>query len=337
MPKRPTHYALVIGINDYPGYGSRRTLQGAVRDATRFKDWLCDTTIGGGLDPANCELIVSSDNPVRPIHEEIDNALERIVTAAAAAGGPAERLYFYFSGHGLSMDTHNVALCLANWSGMRRHAALSSHQYLEYLKQCSPFREVIVFLDCCRIRQGGVIGRASELGCAVPVDGAGAKRHLIGYATEFGDTAFEAPDTTDDEVRGHFTEVLLAALSGAAARPAGGVTAAALQEYLEKNVQLVAKASNHKQIAQVPSDLPGHTLFGSAKPIANCTIRFSAARQGQILLEDPDLTPVHQADVTTAPWTLGLRPGLYCLTEIGTGTQYNFRFQPVPGFNDVTF
>lgn len=336
MPRQPAHYALAIGINDYPGYGSRRTLKGAVKDARRFATWLRNQNTGGGLDPGNCELIVSSENPPRPLREEIDKALERIWNKAKANGG--DRFYFYFSGHGLSAESDNVALCLANWSSNRRHAALSSNEYLKFLKKCTPFKEIIVFLDCCRVR--GVIGLRSELDCAEPIDGSGDKRHLIGYAAEFDRSAFEAPATPGgpgDEVRGHFTEALLAALSGGAARPTGGVTAAALKDYLEKNVEQIARASGHKQIPQVPFDLPADTVFGSAMPLANCEIRFSAARAGTILLEGPELDVIRRADAATGPWLVALRPGLYCLTEVATGATHYFPFRPTETFNHVTF
>jgi hypothetical protein len=340
MPQQPTHYALVIGINDYPEYGSRgRSLKGAVRDAERFNTWLQDTDRGGGLLPQNCQKIVSSGNPLAPLHADIDTALQRIWTASRRTGG--DRFYFYFSGHGLSAQTDNVALCLANWSTDRRHAALSSRSYLEFLTQCTPFRELVIFLDCCRVRQGGVIGRTTELGCPVPVEGAGNKRSFVAYATEFEQAAFEAANALagedDEEVRGHFTEALLAALWGAAAQPAGGVTAAALKEYLERNVQLVAKASNHNQIPQVPFDLPLGAVFGSARPLANFEVRFSATRSGRITLEAPDLSIVREDDVTSGPWQLVLKPGLYCLTEVATNETLNFRFRPTETSGNVTF
>ena len=345
MPEQPTHYALVIGINDYPQYGSNgRSLKGAIRDATRVADWLRDKNIGGGLPDKNCRMVVSTGNPLAPLHADIDAALQYIWTESRKTGG--DRFYFYFSGHGLSAQPENIALCLANWSSDRRHAALSSQSYLEFLKQCTPFKEVVVFLDCCRVRQGGVIGRTTELGCAVPVDGAGSKRTFIAYATEFENAAFEAAaagqpavgqDPPLDEVRGHFTEALISALRGAAAQPAGGVTAEALKKYLEAEVPRIAAASNHKQIPQVPSDLPLGTVFGSAKPVANCEIRFSPGRVGRIKLEDGELTLMREDDASTGPWQLALKPGLYSLTEVATGTALNFRFRPTGASDNVTF
>ncbi|NTV96679.1 MAG: hypothetical protein HGA75_14920, partial [Thiobacillus sp.] len=50
-------YAIVVGINYYPGLGS---LQGAEYDAGQFAAWLEDPA-GGGLPPANVRRVRSSD------------------------------------------------------------------------------------------------------------------------------------------------------------------------------------------------------------------------------------------------------------------------------------
>jgi hypothetical protein len=344
MPLQPTHYALVVGINDYPDYGTGgRSLKGAIKDAQRVDEWLRDVDIGGGLPKDNCKLVLSNGQPLGPLQMNIDVALQEIWKNARTSGG--ERFYFYFSGHGLSVQSENVALCLANWSSDFRHAALSSQSYLEFLKQCTPFQEVVVFLDCCRVRQGGVIGMPTQLGCAVPIEGAGAKRSLVAYATEFQQAAFEAPadeETGTDgvvknEVRGHFTEALIAALRGGAAQPAGGVTAEALKKYLEAEVPRIAKASNHNQVPQIPFDLPLGVVFGAAKPIANCEIRFSAGRHGTIRLEDGDLTAIREDDASTGPWRVALKPGLYNLEEMATGAMKQFRFRPTESSDNVEF
>src|SRR4051812_11535992 len=114
MIQQAKHYALVVGINDYPNYGSLgRPLKGAVADAQRFAKWLCDTNEGGGLPDENCKVVVSSSAPLGPVQNEIDAELEEIWKQARQSGG--ERFYFYFSGHGQSAQADNVALCLANW------------------------------------------------------------------------------------------------------------------------------------------------------------------------------------------------------------------------------
>jgi hypothetical protein len=346
MPAQPRHYALVVGINDYPNYGSQgRPLKGAVADARRFENWLRDKDEGGGLSEENCKVIVSSKTPVAPLQDQIDAALEQIWVSARRSGG--DRLYFYFSGHGQSAEADNIALCLANWSSARRHAALSSRHYLQFIKECTPFREVVVLLDCCRVRQIGVVGRNSELGCPVATEGAGRTRTFIGYATEFQQLAFEAAGTSSEaehagpveEIRGHFTEALISALRGGAARPEGGVTASALKAHLELEVPRLAQAKQQKQFSQVVSDMPStdEPVFGAAKPLANCEIRFSPGRAGQIRLEGPDLHVIQEADAATAPWRLTLRPGRYCLIEIATGQELIFPFRPTEAAQNVTF
>jgi hypothetical protein len=102
-------------------------------------------------------------------------------------------------------------------------------------------------------------------------------------------------------------------------------------------VPRIAAAANHKQIPQIPFDLPHGAVFGSAKPIANCEIRFSAGRKGLIKLEDGELAVVREDDVSTGPWQISIKPGLYCLTEVATGAILNFRFRPTETTNNVTF
>ena len=96
MTVNEDHFALVIGVDDYPNY---RSLNGAKRDAQDFRDWLIDRETGGGLKDEHVWLVLSDDDPARPIHKHIDDALEKLLDAAAT---DAARLYIYFSGHGLS-------------------------------------------------------------------------------------------------------------------------------------------------------------------------------------------------------------------------------------------
>jgi Caspase domain len=346
VPQQPQDYAIVIGLNDYPSFGARgRPLDGAIEDATRFGLWLTDGAVGGGLPEANCKLIRSTTQPLGPTREAIDIALDAILTRAEETGG--RRLYFYFSGHGQARLRDDVALCLSHWSTIRfRHAALSSESYRDMLLRCSPFSELVILLDCCRIRSVDATGLASEIGCAVPVDDAGSKRFLVGYAAEFQSAAMEAEAAggagLDDEgpiVRGHFTEALLSGLYGGAARDEGGVTARGLKRYLENNVPRIARASDHQQIAQVVLDFPedAQPVFGSALPQTNARIAFLPQRRGAILLEGPELRLIREDDAATGPWELMLEPGLHRLVERGTGEEMVLRFQPRGEVTNVAF
>ena len=116
MTHAPDDYALVVGINDYPLWNDgKKSLKGSIRDAERFRNWLiCDK--GGGLKRENAKLVVSSDNPLGPRHQRIDDAFKEI--QKQSAGKTRRRFYFYFTGHGHSRagSWQQQSLCLANWS-----------------------------------------------------------------------------------------------------------------------------------------------------------------------------------------------------------------------------
>lgn len=353
MPENPQDYALVIGLNDYPDYGAGgRSLKGAIDDAEEVAKWLRNKAVGGGLAYNHVKLIRSSVSPLAPDQRDIDRALQEIATQAKETG--ARRFYFYFSGHGhVSGDVrHDVALCLPHWSRDNRNAALSSSRYLNYILKCNPFTEIVMLLDCCRVKQVAAIGKQSDLDCPLPVGG--ERKTLVAYASEFLKSAFEAGAARGgeeegehgdaaaiDEVRGHFTQALLAGLWAGAARPEGGVTARALKRYLEANVERIAQAASHVQKPQIPLDMSDEEadtmVFGSALPEANVEITFGAGRIGMVELEGPTAEILKADDAATGPWRLRLEKGLYLLRALATGENRSLRFVPTAEVTRVEF
>nr|WP_255721780.1 caspase family protein [Ectothiorhodospira lacustris] len=340
---------MVIGINHYPWYGDgSRSLQGAIQDAEDVAEWLLDQQTGGGLAAHHLKLVTSRLDPLAPAKQDIDDALQILVKQARDEG--ARRFYFYFSGHGhVSGEVrHDVALCLPSWSRDRRHAALSSCRYLDYLLKCTPFTEIVVMLDCCRVRQVAAIGNASDLDCPLP---AGLPRSVfVAYASEFLKAAFEGGSTArgdesgaeeDDEVmevRGYFTRALLSGLLAGAARPEGGVTARGLKQYLEVHVE---RMSDFRQRPQIPldmsEDVADSMLFGSALPESNVEIHFAADRHGMIELIGPTAEVLKRDDVSTGPWQVRLEQGLHVLREVDTEQEQLLRFMPTSGVTHVQF
>lgn len=308
MPEHAGHYALVVGIDHYPRF---RSLKGARKDAENFHAWLIDPD-GGGVPAANVELVLSKENPVRPIHDDIDDALEKILSKARGDGGD-KRLYLYFSGHGLGRSNVGADLCLASWSKQRRAMALDSMGYLQLVMGCGYFREVIFLLDCCRVREVRSTALPPTIELPTPGDGAPACRSFVGYATEFMNAAYEAETGQADgesDVRGHFTRALMDALKGAAAEPGGGVRASKLKEYLEVNTPLIAKAKNHIQKPEVVNGLDADVepLFGHAKPPRApglvVSITFTSVANGEAVVEDGQLRELKRGDVATGPWRI---------------------------------
>jgi uncharacterized caspase-like protein len=331
MPLNPDDYALVVGINDYPAF---KPLRGAIEDAKGFEKWLLDNA-GGGLPKDHCKLVVSQPQPVRPIHDDIDNALEDLWKQLREGRG--RRFYLYFSGHGLGHKPLGCDLCLAPWSNMRRRYALDSLDYCNLIAESGKFDQVILFLDCCRIRKVNASGRPSALEWPRPDVDAGKTRLFAAYATEFQSPAYEVealdPGMEPEEeplIRGHFTRALLAGLHGGAALPEDGVvTADELKKYLEREVPRIAHEHGHSQRPEVQNGLPSvpPVVFGVGRPRTNVIVRFTAGRRGEILLEDKDLNEVRRGDVSTGPWQLPLEPGLHLLIEVATGQEKPLRVQ----------
>ena len=309
MSEHAGHYALVVGIDHYPRF---RSLNGACKDAKDFHAWLIGPD-GGGVPATNVELVLSKEAPVRPIHDDIDDALEKILFKARGDGVDT-RLYLYFSGHGLGRSNIGVDLCLASWSKQRRAMALDSMGYLQLVMSCGYFREVIFFLDCCRVREVRSAALPPTIELPMPGDGAPACRSFIGYATEFMNAAYEAEtgqSVGESDVRGHFTRALMEALKGAAAEPTGGVRASKLKEYLEVNTPLIAKANNHIQKPEVVNGLNAEEepIFGNSKPPVQThgfmvNITFTSVTSGEAVVEDGQLRELKRGDVSTGPWQI---------------------------------
>lgn len=334
MPKNSDDYALVVGINDYPKYHS---LQGAIEDALDFAKWLRDEPDGGGLEDVH--EVLSQPNPIRPIQEDIDDAMDKIF--AKIGDRQARRFYFYFSGHGLAHVRLGSNLCLASWSYLHRNAALDSEEYLNLLLESGKFKEVIMFLDCCRVRLVNARGLPSTLGFAKPAAQSGRARAFVGYASERQKEAFEAaPDNGLSIRRGHFTRALLGALHGGAANYNGGVTADDLKSYLEREVPRIAAKHSQEQAPDISNGLLANPepVFGSAQAtMIDVEINVRAGRKGPILLEGPDLKEVRKGDPPPRSWALKLPLGLYMLRDLDAGDQQPVRIVAQEGGLHVSF
>jgi hypothetical protein len=264
------HYAVVVGINDYPLY---ENLKGPIADAQEFIKWLCEEESGGGLPDNNCKRILWISNPTDPeaVQDRIDYKLEELMKQVGS-GAPAQRLYLYFSGHGIGTGQMATAMCASNWDySWGKDRALNSQQYLEALLQSGRFLEVVMFLDCCRVRLVSAKGRGPA-GWPVNPEHSPKCRQFQADATEFTNRAFEVavqtPGASNPVVRGYFTRALLEALRGAAAADGGGVPAGNLKKYLEKRVPQLAIVDGYLQQPEIVNGLPSdpEPIFGSAKP-----------------------------------------------------------------------
>jgi hypothetical protein len=335
MPVQQDDYALVIGINDYPLF---KPLTGAVDDAKDFHEWLLDNEMGGGLPEKNCKLVLSTPQPLKPLQDDIDEKLAEIIQQIGA--NRARRFYLYFSGHGLGEKYSETALCLAKWSQLWRKNALDVKAYGDFFAESGRFKEVAIFLDCCRTRLIGAAGHEPLLDWVKPDNAAGGTRTFIAYATEFQNPAYEAAVGLDrDLVRGYFTRALLSALRGGAAVVGGGVPASELKKYLELHTPRLARENKQEQKPQVDNgfDAINEPRFGSALPEANVRITFSPERAGMIVLEDKDVNVIRSDDAPTGPWLVAVPAGINLIREVNTGQSQVITIGAAKEVTDVVF
>lgn len=274
--RRPEDYALVIGVNDY---ARLRVLQGAIADAQAFAAWLVHTD-GGRVPLGNVRMVLSSAEPLSPIGHEINEALEDILVRANDLGG--RRFYFYFSGHGcVGERASDISLCMANWSNLRRRAALSSEAWLDVVVRSGAFAEVAFFLDCCRVWAVRAVGLPPHIDYAQPVERDEPTRVFVAYATEFQRPAIERSIEGLHEVRGVFTTELLRGLSGIAMNASGVVTAESLKQHLEGVSTNQEMAKSHQRV-EVRNGLCSAAQFGYAEHSTNAADWDNQVRHGQV-------------------------------------------------------
>lgn len=319
----PADYALVIGINDYTPLADRglKTLNGAINDADRIEGWLLDPE-GGNLDPATCKKIISSPNPLRPLKDDVDDALVEIVRDIDEKGVDARRFYFYFAGHGSGVETNteDTALCLARWSEWKRNNALSVEGYRKLILRTGYFDEVIFWADCCRTKVDNVMPESSTINLRVNGRKTGRAGYFFGYATRYQDEAFEI-ENSNGEMRGAFTEVLLKGLAGAAAGADGIVDAQGLKNYLDKETPEFAKQNGFKQKPDVNHSfsLQENCIFSTVRTGVKCQISFTSERVGPVELWDGHATLVRIFALPQAgPVDVNLGKGIYKLVDMAT-------------------
>lgn len=214
------NWAIVIGINEY--WNPAANLRGAVDDALKMVGWLTSQE-GGNVPPQNLFLLTRPTPPpsTSPLHPRIskrdatyDDVVEAGIDLVNKSGGKGERLFFYFSGHGLinrrNFTDENV-LALADFSNIHPEKSITISSVREYFGN-TEFTEQFFFFDACRnILDWKREFRVGEF----PFPGEPDRQRLqnvsqcVLYATSPRLRAVELNES------GAFTEVLLAGLGGA--------------------------------------------------------------------------------------------------------------------------
>lgn len=255
------NYAMVIGINDY----LKRPLKGAVGDAEDFSKWLISS---GQVEEKNLKLLVSTEKNEIARIDHVDTAFLQILKDAKEHLAEKNRLYFYFSGHGVGVSYTNTGLCLRLWQNDLPHYNISSRAYQDCLVNKGIFDEIIIVLDCCRDYDFLVDPKTPTLDVSLSYDEVRTTNFLIFYSTIYGKVSHEIKKDIHDESkedqnkkRGAFTSFLLEGLKGDADVDGDGViTGNDLVSHIRDNFKSYALKHNKIQDADTWLSGAGMTI-----------------------------------------------------------------------------
>jgi hypothetical protein len=327
-------YALVVGINVYPGLTS---LQGAENDARDFHAWVTSPT-GGKVDPSNAVLLVSSNfgafadaENARPAAKEIEDFFTRIDNAANAnnrdglglkAGG---RIWLFFSGHGFAPTLDRSAVLLANATSTRIHN-VAALLWADRLHEGGWFDDVFLFQDACRSPMADVDLTPPFLRKKVaPL--AQVRRRFYAFSAKNRQISKEMP-LGGARVQGVFTTTLLQGLKGKARDPVtGALTAAQLKAYLQDNMVKLLPPEDvaDDEIAKMPEIVnpdPFDILPPEAGLVSTFPVTVRISHPGPpARVENNAFVAVESIAASMPEWRISLPRGLYKLVVEGLGEQ----------------
>lgn len=322
-----SHYALVIGINEYPDAPSSYRLNGAVNDAKMVEQWLLAEQ-GGGIKPENCITLYHTptmdDNvegfPVRyHINETFKQIRKTLRKKFDDSQEVAGRFYFYFSGHGqaLRLENDNILMCMANWGPDAPHANLSSRLVLkDYLERCLPCNELVFWTDCCRSRATDVREGFLDESCKKPWKEGFQPKLFWAGATLHETSAGEALDTNQSH-SGYFTRALLEGLKSG--KDHQGVSWDGLRDFLRQRVEHIAQQDNFPQRAEAHHNAsPEQLYFGTEAERASLTIQLNGENRNLELLFNAVTREKHWPTASGTLQINDLKLGLYKLVDLNS-------------------
>lgn len=344
MSPHPYHFAVVVGINSYPG--GFKPLAGPVNDARAFADWLAADD-QGGLPAAHVRLVTTPARPpvrvstARPTKEliddaiwesvqDLDRALDLLPEEERAAARAESRFYLFVAGHGIMPGQGEAALLDAK-ARMGFLSNLEIRSYVDWLRKDGSFAQVVAFADCCRSFELLAVPGQAPFGQAARIRG--PVETLVGLAATAGSVSVEDtdPDIPMDARRGYFSRALVDGLRGNAADPdTGQVTSTRLRDYVVPLVADRSRTKSFQQTVEMPVDRD--MVFGPVhvapepEPHAASTpgrqrrrvvIRFPSGFVGEVELVAPDGTLLAW-DSADGDWIVRLYDGVWFVQRAGT-------------------
>lgn len=222
-------FALVIGLNKYSS--DLDDLTGPPYDAEEFVKWLKgDSSLANIRDGNLIKKVNSLD------FSSLRAAIIEITTKAQLRGG--RRLYIFYAGHGFGTDFGNAGILTSDYVPPWTGGSCNLIETVNWITMAGWFKEVIVFMDCCRTVDSSITGESisqvmSRDGCRSPAV------YFYCLACGLGESTYE--QDYSGIVRGRFSFDLLQALNGneeEAVDAYGRVTAHSLRQHLTKRLKI---------------------------------------------------------------------------------------------------
>ncbi|HEY7388226.1 MAG TPA: caspase family protein [Bryobacteraceae bacterium] len=135
-------YAVVIGIEKYRDKRFQK-LDGARNDAKNFVRWLKRRY-------ANARFERDDHIITRMSWADLSDVTSAFAELLDKAPNGGRRLYIFISGHGFGQTVHDACVYCSDYSDLTDPACCNITHTANCLKFAGRFREVIVFIDCCR-------------------------------------------------------------------------------------------------------------------------------------------------------------------------------------------
>lgn len=318
------NYAIVVGLNSYPGI---TPLLGPENDARWFHKWLLDNSL---VEEEDAKLIVSSGFKAesetinaQPDTMAVDRAFERLLHIGHKKEKVGKRLYLFFSGHGFGPTINDAALLMANCDskmGFTGHY-VNAVMYADFFVTANYFDEIVLFMDCCRDDLWRAPNRIPPWQSLRNVE-AGNVKKFYGLATKWAQKAREAP-TPEGTVHGYFTRALKAAFEGGAVDKSKRLSTSTVMDFTLNYVQGVIKPELAQKNLKAPEpEFPEKDDFviatGLTPKLTPVSITFSPASQAtksKFVLTGGAAKVMLPNSTGADPWTHELGFGNYAVFD----------------------
>lgn len=298
--------ALVIGLDDYDN--DAWELRAAVRDALAFANWV--TAPGAGRATEETLTLLLSPHADRPVNDmkfrrATESEIRRALFDHKKIGAGAERLWFFYAGHGLAPAGGGpdeapviVPADVVDLDFYRSNPIDLSSWIREM--QVSPPEHQVYFVDACRgiVVSEDVVTATKTLFFDLTKSRVGEQaRQAVLFATTAGQLANE------QGLHGLFGGALIDGLQGAGpALEADAdteefvLTFGALAAYTKRRIQLQSDEARRENTT-LPTQEPAESLFRTHSSLELARFKDKPSARVQVFVEPEEATAVATAGI----------------------------------------